>query len=113
MAKVRLVGTVNTASGLGDEYIPYRTNTGFSDSWLLYSGGVLTSISLGTYQGLQMDPVNEMYSVGELINNITVDAHNNKLIFNGAGITSAVPGVHSSFLNIKVNGTSYKIDLGV
>jgi len=112
MAKVRFSGHINTADGLGDGIVPYKSGSSFSNSWLISDGSVMGSISTfsSSFFGFLLDPLGSFY-IGDHFNNINVMSSPDSISFNGGSITTAVPGINDVFLNIRVNGVNYKIQL--
>lgn len=115
MSKLRLTVTKTAETNGSEGILPYKVNNNtFDDSWLGWDPVLRTfySIDSASYYGILLDFANSAYKIGDVLNNMGVSQAVNAIQYNGAGITSGgVPVPTGNFLNIKVNGTSYKLQI--
>lgn len=115
MSKLRLTVTKTAETNGSEGILPYKVNNNtFDDSWLGYDRvqSIFYSIDSLSYYGIFLDFKNINFKIGDVLNNIGVSQGIDAVQFNGAGITSGgAPVPTGNFLNIKVNGTSYKLQI--
>lgn len=115
MSKLRFSVTKVAEVNSSDGFIPYKINsTTFADSWFGWDpiNKEFFSLDPGSYYGLYLNLDQSRYIIGDVLNNITLESSINAVQFTGAGITSAgVPVPTGNYLNLTINGSSYKLQI--